>query len=169
MNDPGPSTDIAIDIAVESPLWDAFDEADALAERAIETALQHARVELFPGAEVSLLLSDDAFIRSLNARWRGQDKPTNVLSFPAAANPAATSVLGDIAIAFETMAREADEEGKSLRAHFTHLVVHGLLHLIGHDHESEAEAEAMERLEREILAALGIDDPYRLAFVDSDG
>ncbi len=170
MSDPGPSIiDVAVDIAVESPLWDAFEAASALAETAIGTALRHANAKLHAGAEISLLLCDDAFIRSLNARWRGQDRPTNVLSFPAAADPATAPILGDIAIAYETMAREAEEEGKSLPAHFSHLIVHGVLHLIGYDHQDEAEAEVMERLEREILAKLGIEDPYRFAFVDSAG
>ncbi|MGB8276618.1 MAG: rRNA maturation RNase YbeY [Methylovirgula sp.] len=163
MSDVGPSIiDVAVDIAVESPLWDAFDAAAALAETAIGAALRHANAKLYAGAEISLLLCDDAFIRSLNARWRGQDKPTNVLSFPAA-DPATAPILGDIAIAYETMTREAAEEGKSLQAHFSHLIVHGVLHLIGYDHQDEAEAEAMEQLEREILAMLGIEDPYQLA------
>lgn len=170
MSDVGPSIiDVAVDIAVESPLWDGFDAAAALAETAIGAALRHANAKLYAGAEISLLLCDDAFIRSLNARWRGQDKPTNVLSFPAAADPATAPILGDIAIAYETMAREAEEEGKSLRAHFSHLIVHGVLHLIGYDHQDEAEAEVMERIEREILAMLGIEDPYRQVLVDSAG
>ncbi len=166
MSDIGPS--IAVDIAVESPLWDAFEDAGALAETAIGAALRHVHAKLHADAEISLLLCDDAFIRGLNARWRGQDRPTNVLSFPAA-DPAASPILGDIAIAYETMAREAEEEGKSLRAHFSHLVVHGVLHLVGYDHQDEAEAEVMERLEREILAMLGIEDPYRQVLVDIAG
>ncbi|QXX75926.1 rRNA maturation RNase YbeY [Methylovirgula sp. HY1] len=166
MNDPGPSLEITLDIAVESDRWDCFPEAGALAETAIVAALRHADAEFLPGAEVSLLLCDDAFIRDLNARWRGQDKPTNVLSFPAAEDPATTPILGDIAIAFETLAREAEDEGKSLRAHYAHLLVHGTLHLVGYDHQNDAEAEEMESLERECLASLGIDDPYRLAVVD---
>lgn len=160
MNDPGPSSrEIAIDIAIESPLWEAFDAAPALAQTAIETALKHADADL-DDAEVSLLLCDDAFIQTLNRRWRRQDKPTNVLSFPAASGPGDTALLGDVAVAFETMAREAEAEGKSLAAHFSHLIVHGLLHLLGYDHESDEEAEEMESLEREVLASLGIADPY---------
>ena len=101
-------------------------------------------------------------MRALNARWRGLDKPTNVLSFPAAAPErlGETPVLGDVVVAFETMAREADDEGKALADHFRHLVVHGFLHLLGFDHRSDAEAEAMEALERRILARLGVADPY---------
>jgi probable rRNA maturation factor len=169
MNEPGPSIiNIAVDIAVESPLWAAFDAAPALAKTAIAAALRCADAKLRPDAEISLLFCDDEFIRGLNQRWRGQDKSTNVLSFPAA-DPAATPILGDIAIAFETMAREAADEGKSLAAHFSHLIVHGLLHLLGHDHQNATDAEVMEALERESLATLGIKDPYRLALVDSAG
>lgn len=168
MNDPGPSSsgrrhDTVVDISVEASAWEAFPEAPALAKAAIDAALQTADLELAPGAEVSLLLCDDAFIKGLNAQWRGQDKPTNVLSFPAGPDPAVAPLLGDIAIAYETMAREAADEGKSLGAHFSHLVVHGVLHLLGYDHEIDAEAETMEDIERKSLACLGIDDPYRLS------
>jgi probable rRNA maturation factor len=175
MNDPGPSciaathADIVIDIAIESPLWEAFGAAAGVAETAITATLHCTDAKLRAGTEISLLLCDDAVIRGLNRRWRGQDKPTNVLSFPAAAGAADTPILGDIAIAFETMAREAAEEGKSLPAHFSHLTVHGLLHLLGYDHQSAAEAEMMEQTERESLAALGIDDPYRQVLVKSAG
>ena len=165
---------IALDIAIESALWDSFAEAGALAESAVGAALRQSDAKFVPGAEISLLLCDDACIRDLNARWRGQDKPTNVLSFPAAADPTTTPILGDIAIAFETLAREAGDDGKSLPAHFIHLLVHGVLHLVGYDHQSDAEAEVMEHLERASLASLGIDDPYRLALdhdseLDADG
>jgi probable rRNA maturation factor len=107
-------------------------------------------------------LTDDAAIRALNNRWRGLDKPTNVLSFPAPAALQGDSPvhLGDIAIAYETVAREAESEGKPLAHHLSHLAVHGFLHLLGYDHESEPEAEAMEQQERAILARLRIPDPY---------
>lgn len=160
MNDDGPSCRFAVDIAIESPAWEAFGAAAPVAEAAIAATLRHAGVDLPDETEISLLLSDDAFIRTLNRQWRGQDKPTNVLSFPAAEG-FDCPVLGDIAIAYETTAREAAEEGKDFAAHFSHLVVHGLLHLLGHDHEEDAEAEGMEDLERAILAELGIEDPYR--------
>ena len=106
---------------------------------------------------VVLLTSDEA-VRDLNARFRRQDKPTNVLSFPAAQNP--ENHLGDIALAFETCEREAAEQGKSLAHHLQHLVAHGALHLVGYDHQSEPEAQVMEALEREILSGLGVPDPY---------
>jgi probable rRNA maturation factor len=160
---------VIIDIAVESPQWDAFADAPSIAEAAIDAALRHIGAELPDGAEISLLLCDDAFIHELNRQWRGQDKPTNVLSFPAPGDVADQIILGDIAIAYETMAREAMDEGKTLQAHFSHLVVHGLLHLLGYDHEDETGAEIMEGLEREILAALGIEDPYRQALVTIGG
>lgn len=176
MNNPGPSRstapkcDVEIDIAIESPAWATFEDASGLAKKVIAATLSHLHAELGPGAEISLLLCDDAAISALNSRWRGQNKPTNVLSFPTAggAPTAEAPMLGDIAIAYETLAREAADEDKSLAAHFAHLVVHGVLHLLGYDHESEAEADVMEEHERTILAALGVADPYRqtLARVD---
>lgn len=106
-----------------------------------------------------VLLADDATLRRLNHQFRRQDKPTNVLSFPSAMQE--NGALGDIAIAYETCQREAQEEGKTLGDHLTHLVIHGTLHLLGYDHETDEEAETMEMLERQILAKLGIADPYR--------
>lgn len=170
MNDPASSRNIVVDIAVESPLWEGFGEADVLARRSIAQTLRIADPDLPDETEISLLFCDDRFVQELNRRWRGQDKPTNVLSFPAADEDTFERLLlGDIAIAFETMTREAVTEGKPLSAHFCHLVVHGLLHLLGYDHEDEADAEDMEALERQILAALGIDDPYRLPIADVTG
>jgi probable rRNA maturation factor len=110
------------------------------------------------------LLSDDETIARLNGQWRGQDKPTNVLAFPApalyAAGPNERTPLGDIAIAYETLAREAEVNGAAVSDHLSHLVVHGFLHLLGYDHHMDDEAERMERLERDILARMGVDDPY---------
>ena len=167
MNDPAASCEIVVDVAVESPRWKDLGGAEDLATTAVRATLAHEKAKLAPGSEVSLLLCDDAAIRDLNHQWRGQDKPTNVLSFPAADEPGAMPLLGDIAIAFETLVREATEEDKPLAAHFCHLVVHGLLHLLGYDHENEFEAEVMEGHERAILAELGIEDPYRLTVVDN--
>ena len=119
-----------------------------------------------PPGEVSIVLTDDSAIRLLNREWRGIDQPTNVLSFPAlqptgAIGPDdAPRMLGDIAIAFETTRREADEEQKPFDHHLSHLAVHGFLHLIGYDHENDDDAETMEALETEILAQLGIPNPY---------
>lgn len=109
------------------------------------------------GGGVSVLLADDAALRALNRDWRGKDKQTNVLSFPA---PQGGEVLGDIALAAETVAAEAQAQGKAFSAHMAHLLAHGFLHLLGYDHEIEAEAEAMEARERVILASLGLPDPY---------
>jgi probable rRNA maturation factor len=150
---------------VESEEWRSFENIESLAETVIGAAVQRCGVEIPAGAEISLLLCDDAFIRDLNQKWRGIDKPTNVLSFPASDTAVLGPLLGDIVIAHGTARREAEEENKSLPAHVTHLLVHGFLHLIGYDHLDAAEAEEMEALERTILADLGIDDPYQGAFV----
>ena len=120
----------------------------------------------FGEAELAVMLTDDAGIRTLNSNWRGIDKPTNVLSFPAlqptgAGGPDdAPRMLGDIAIAYETTRQEADDEQKPFDHHLSHLAIHGFLHLMGYDHETDDDAEAMEGLEQEILAQLGIPDPY---------
>jgi probable rRNA maturation factor len=115
------------------------------------------------GCEVSVLLADDAAVRRLNRSWRNQDKPTNVLSFPASrdrANGAGARFLGDIVVAYQTVRREAGVEHKTFAQHLSHLAVHGFLHLLGYDHETAAEATEMERIETMILAGLGIADPY---------
>ena len=113
---------------------------------------------------VVILLTDDETVRDLNNRFRGKDRPTNVLSFPAAEIPGVEGAapLGDIVLAYGVCAREAQEQSKTLRNHLTHLVVHGVLHLLGRDHEDNADAEAMEGEERAILASLGVSDPYTL-------
>ena len=111
--------------------------------------------------EVTIVVDDDARIRALNKLWRGFDKPTNVLSFPAPdGQPGPARTLGDIAISYQTAAREAAAEGKSFADHMAHLSVHGFLHLLGYDHESDEDAEEMEGLERVILARIGVSDPY---------
>jgi len=146
-----------VDVAVESPLW-----ASADIEPSVRNAIAAAAPASVNGAEVSVVLTDDDRIRALNRQWRGQDHATNVLSFPAAntISNETPRLLGDIVIAFETTAREAEIEGKPFAHHVAHLAVHGFLHLLGYDHESDAEAEEMERLEREILARLDVPDPY---------
>jgi len=153
------ATTPAIDIIIDSKMWTTEPAAEETVRRAIVQA-----ADLVTAGDVALavMLTDDAAIRALNNQWRGLDKPTNVLSFPAPAALWGDSPvhLGDIAIAYETVAREADSEGKPLAHHLSHLAVHGFLHLLGYDHESEPEAEAMERQERAILARLRIPDPY---------
>ena len=149
----------AIDVVVESGPWD--DAAEATVRRALDEAATALGPDYRDHA-LAVLLSDDAALRALNAQWRGIDRPTNVLSFPAAKmqGDASPKSLGDIAIAYETAAHEADDEDKPFAHHLSHLAVHGFLHLIGYDHEKDSDAEKMERLERVILARLGIPDPY---------
>jgi probable rRNA maturation factor len=152
----------SLDIRVSSRLWRNLPGARAIARRAIAAAIAESGVRLADAAEISLALSDDSEVRALNARWRGLDRPTNVLSFPAAPPErlSRAPVVGDVIVAYETMAREAEGEGKSPADHFRHLIVHGALHLFGYDHQGDGKAEAMEALERRILARLGVADPY---------
>ena len=145
-----------IDIEIEDEAWTTgAPDAEGLAEDAVLATL--AQID-FDGGAVTVLMTDDASVRELNARFRDKDYPTNVLSFPAAQNP--EGHLGDIALAYGVCAREAAEQGKPLTHHLQHLVAHGVLHLVGYDHETDAEAEQMEGLERVILAGLGVPDPY---------
>lgn len=124
-------------------------------------ALSQSEAKVAGIAELSIVLTDDAEQRVLNREWRGVDKPTNVLSFPQVEPFAPViGIMGDITLARETLEREAEELGKSFEDHFTHLVVHGFLHILGHDHLEEADALVMERLETQILSSLGIADPY---------
>ncbi|NGP16841.1 rRNA maturation RNase YbeY [Devosia aurantiaca] len=134
---------------------------DALAEKAVFAALAGSKARLKGAAEISVLLTDDEEQRELNRQWRGKDSATNVLSFPQIEpfGPV-MGLLGDITMARETLEREAADLGKSLDDHFTHLMVHGFLHILGYDHLDDAEALQMEGLETQILAGLGIDDPY---------
>ena len=145
-----------VDIEIASPLWAQQAEAEAMVRAAIATAAQRVPAD----GEVSVLLADDATVRVLNRDWRGIDRPTNVLSFPQPDDKVPFALLGDIAIAYETLAREADAEGKPFLHHLAHLAVHGFLHLMGYDHETDSEAEAMEQLEHDVLARLEIPDPY---------
>ena len=153
---------LTADILVTATCWEAEPEAEVLVQRAIEAAAQRA-VSSADAAEVAIVLTDDSGIKTLNRDWRGIDKPTNVLSFPAVQTPARSEeprMLGDIAIAYETTRREAESENKPFAHHLSHLAVHGFLHLVGFDHETNADAEKMESLERKILAGLGVPDPY---------
>jgi probable rRNA maturation factor len=151
-----------IDIAVESPLWDAVTDLEPMISAALHAGLNEAGITIMPGAEISIMLCDDARIRTVNKEWRGIDKPTNVLSFPAVppARLKSAPMLGDIVIAFETVEREAQAEDKPFADHLRHLTIHGLLHLLGFDHETTDEAEIMEACEVRALARLGIADPY---------
>jgi probable rRNA maturation factor len=153
-----------IDVEIEDAAWtQALPAAEALAFEAADATLAS---EGAVGEGVTLLLTDDATIRDLNRRFRQRDQPTNVLSFPAPQNP--ERFLGDIALAYGVCAREAQEQGKPLKHHLQHLVAHGVLHLLGYDHESDAQADEMEGLERAVLAGLGIPDPYLTGEGDHD-
>jgi len=153
------------EVLIVAECWGAAPDAATIVHRAIETAASMVDADT-ADAELAVMLTDDAGIQTLNKNWRGQDKPTNVLSFPALQPTGGQSsddgprMLGDIAIAWETTRREADDEQKPFDHHLSHLAVHGFLHLVGYDHENDVDAEAMEHLERDILAALGIADPY---------
>jgi len=153
-----------IDIDVQDTQWLArLRTARALCRRAALAALADARGRSKAAVTIAVALADDAAVRTLNRTFRGKDKPTNVLSFPAdarATSPGAPRFLGDIVLARQTVEFEARAQGKSLAEHLAHLVVHGTLHLLGHDHEIDAEAARMEALEVRILAGLGISDPY---------
>lgn len=156
----GAGRSVDLDISITAPAWgDSVDDIQLRAESAVDAALARAGVD--GAVEVSLLLTDDAEQRRLNRDHRGRDSATNVLSFPAGfVPPAGPRPLGDIALALETVVREARDQDKSVADHVSHLLVHGTLHLLGYDHVDDVEAEEMEALEREILAGLGIADPY---------
>lgn len=163
-----------VDVVIEDDRWEAAD-LEVLAFRAVRAAL--AALDLpETGLTVCVMGCDDARIATLNGEFRGKTKPTNVLSWPAwdlaadadggapeppeVGTPEAPESLGDIALAYETCAREAEEAGKPFADHVTHLIVHGLLHLLGHDHIRERDADRMEAAEVRILATLGLSDPY---------
>lgn len=152
---------ITVEVEIACGAWRGLDHVEELAQRAAAAAWSALPGAAGDEAAATLLLADDAAIRELNRTWRGQDKATNVLSFPAPPLPAAPRHLGEIALAYETVAAEAKRDGIELGDHAAHLIVHGLLHLLGHDHIREEEAERMERLETLALARLGIADPYR--------
>jgi probable rRNA maturation factor len=153
-----------IDVEIEVADWTAaLPDAEALALTAAQAALAQEGAD---GEGVVLLLTDDATVRDLNARFRGKDAATNVLSFPAPPN--LERHLGDVALAYGTCAREAVEQDKPLAHHLQHLVAHGVLHLLGYDHISDDEAEAMEGLERVVLSGIGVPDPYQAGGRDHD-
>lgn len=161
---------ITIDILTESPLWGDSETYEQLARACTDALWTRLNLAQTP-TELSLVLTDDASIKEINAQWRNKDKATNVLSFPAfdiTAGDQPGPMLGDIIIARETVEREAQEEAKSFDQHLHHMIVHGLLHLLGYDHEEEEEAEEMETLEREILHALAIPDPYTVHLKDNE-
>lgn len=157
---------VCVEISVSSDAWlSACPGVEILAEGAARAALAEA-AEMSPRAVVGVILTDDAEQRGLNRTYRGKDSPTNVLAFamaePGAPGPAGSPVLlGDVVLAFETVAREAAEQDKPLADHLRHLVVHGVLHLLGFDHEIDTDAATMEARETAILKGLGVPPPYR--------
>jgi probable rRNA maturation factor len=172
--EPEPPEWLSVTILEESGDWSPFTaRAQAIASAAVAVA-RNPRCARARGAEACVVLADDALLRSLNRTYRGKDAPTNVLSFPFQDAPGAAQSrdgpgaaeprhLGDLVLAAETLRREAAEQGIPPAHHLQHLVVHGLLHLLGFDHDTEAQARAMEGLEAQILATLGVPDPYAAA------
>lgn len=159
------ATQIRIDLRVDDAGWRVdWPAAQALCRKAARAALKMRSTGMTQAVELCLVLGNDAQVRFLNRVWRHKDRPTNVLSFPAAvtAPAGAPLLLGDVVLARETILREARAQGKPADAHLQHLVVHGVLHLLGHDHIRAADAAAMERLEVAILARLGVPNPYEV-------
>lgn len=145
---------------VRSAQWQKQSRAKTIVKKAILAAAGAVSTRR---AELAIVLSDDSAVRMLNRQWRGKNAPTNVLSFPAARSGKGrppSPYIGDVVIAYQTTAREARAEGKPFGDHLAHLAIHGFLHLVGYDHEDDREADRMERLERRILARLGVADPY---------
>lgn len=176
MSNPDPRTNDVIAVELAAAGWrTAVGDDDGVAAR-ITTSARQALLACGPAhaVEIGVRLTDDAEMQVFNRTYRGQDKATNVLSFalvaddatpapPLAASDGSARLLGDVLVAFETCAREADEQAKPLSDHLCHMVVHGVLHLLGYDHETEDDAARMERRERDILAQLGVPDPFACA------
>ena len=163
---PKPTVASTVALSLDCEAWEAaVPDIETICRTAAEAALNGAQVELPALYELSLVLTTDAEIRILNRMWRNQDKPTNVLSFPGdmdIIHDDAPVLLGDVVVAFETTQREVVEDklAATLSDHLSHLIVHGVLHLLGYDHEIDEDAEEMEQLETELLAGLGIPNPY---------
>jgi probable rRNA maturation factor len=153
---------LSLDILVEAGEWPAKARLKRIAERVLAAASAKMKLDLPEGAELSLVFTDDAHIKTLNRKFRRKNKATNVLSFPGAPAPngGIGPVLGDIVLALETVGREAAAEGLTLDAHLSHLILHGFLHILGYDHENDGDAQVMEGLETVILGGIGIADPY---------
>ena len=153
---------LSLSVRIQAKSWRSLADLRALIDAATNAAIAVSPVQPLDGAELSLLLTDNRRIRIVNREWRGLDKATNVLSFPAVPPDriAQSPALGDVVLAYETVAREAQAEDKPIADHLSHLVIHGLLHLLGQDHETQSDAERMEALEIAALASLSIADPY---------
>jgi probable rRNA maturation factor len=168
-DDPDPRQRLLVDVVIDSDLWSSLPGAEASIQKAAAALGRHARLHALLPVSACVALADDEAVQELNASYRGQDKPTNVLSFPAAAPPVPLSAaeadtgppIGDIILAYETIMREARELGVSPEHHVEHLAIHGLLHLFGFDHEEDDMAEDMESIETAVLATIGVADPYQ--------
>ncbi len=151
-----------IEITVEEPRWQkALPNCDSVVQTIVQIVLETVATYL-TAYEISIVLANDNFVQKLNRQYRDQDKPTNVLSFPTMDSPTPNRpiILGDVILAYETIKRETEEQNKTLEEHFSHLLIHGVLHLLGYDHQTPAEAEAMEAIEVNILAEFNITNPY---------
>lgn len=157
-DDPVPPA-LNVDVIFEDPRWQDIPDAEETVIRAARAAFASHGTQAAE-TELAVLLTGDDALHEMNRRWRGKDMPTNVLSFPADDVARAMGHLGDIALSCDTLAREAAADAKPLTHHMQHLVIHGVLHLLGFDHMTETQADAMEALERAILAGLGVPDPY---------
>lgn len=153
-----------VEFAVFDPCWARVKDLELLATRSALCAFEHAAQAQFGAAELSVVFSNDEKIQDLNATYRGKATPTNVLSFAAETSdisvPGEAFLLGDVVLSFETIRRESDAQGKIFENHLCHLIIHGVLHLLGYDHDSDAGAEKMEALEIIALAHLGVPNPY---------
>lgn len=167
--EPEPPGRLLLALVLEGGDWSGFGPVEEPIRRAAAALAAQPLLHIEPGSEASVVLGSDALVRRLNRTYRGKDAATNVLSFPfqrpQGAIPEDGAYLGDVVLAAETVRLEADERGIERGHHLQHLVVHGLLHLLGYDHQTDAEADAMERLETDILAAVGIADPYAASTV----
>ena len=167
--EPEPPGRLSVTFVMEDGDWSGFGPTEEPIRQAAAALSRHRRLSIEPGSEASVVLGSDALVHRLNRTYRGKDAATNVLSFPFQHPPGAGSehgaYLGDVVLAAETVRLEAGEHGIEPRHHLQHLVVHGLLHLLGYDHDTDSEAEAMERLEVDILGTIGVSDPYAAAAV----
>ena len=157
----------AVEIVQHSPRWESVGEVEKCIHAAAAVVADNAPLKAQTGQSVSIVLADDSQVRALNLAHRKQDKPTNVLSFPSlgdsiAPEPDNVSYLGDVVLAYETIVAEAEDLKRSTNDHLSHLVIHGLLHLLGYDHQTDDEAGVMEKLEITLLSKLEIADPYRI-------
>ncbi len=169
MSEDGPSPNfgkaerLAVEVLHHGGAWDDSAVNEGAVTRAARAAFAQGASAAASQGEVAIVLTDNEEMRALNRTWRNKDAPTNVLSFPAGEAPNGEGALGDVVVAFETARAEANQTGITLSDHVSHLVVHGVLHLLDFDHLDDVDAEQMEDLERKVLASLGIADPYRRA------